>query len=215
MQFIHIPKLREAISQNINLFRYVLGPNAEVDDLVERFAYSKERFDDIVQDDLTLTGIVLGFGSHNSIVGGRLETIDRLSISKDAPPFLPKSGFLQGEDSWAMYGTYYLDYAGGNDVFFGQGSRAIRPCKGFNTMQDEIDALESKTEELPNALYDEPRFIFGAYRGGDPNRSLFQKLQKAQMRIKSLVKDNHRLDKVLTMISGNINNLTSPAIDLL
>lgn len=202
VQFIHVPKLHEVITENINLFRYVLGPNVEVEELVNRLAYSNERFTDVLQNDLTLTGIVLGFGSHNSIVGGRLETIDRLSISKDNAPFLPKSALLQDENSWSMYGMYYLEYAGGNDSLFRQRASPVRPSFEFNTVQDEIITLQSKAEELPEVLQDQPRFIFGAFKGGCSNRFLFRTLQKTQMRVKSLLCDDHRLDKMLERIGG-------------
>ncbi len=36
VNFIHVPKLREVIRENIYLFRYVLGPTLEVDALVNR-----------------------------------------------------------------------------------------------------------------------------------------------------------------------------------
>jgi FKBP-type peptidyl-prolyl cis-trans isomerase len=202
VQFIYIPKLREVIAENIHLFRYVLGPNVEIEELVHKLAYSSERFFDVLQNDLTLTGIVLGFGSHNSVVGGRLETIDRSSISKDNAPFLPKSALLQDEASWSMYGMYYLEYAGGNDSLFRQSVSAMGPGFGFNTLQDEVITLQSKAEELPKVLQDQPRFIFGAFKGGRSNRSLFQTLQKTQMRIKSLLHDDRRLTKVLERIGG-------------
>jgi peptidylprolyl isomerase len=208
VQFIHIPKLREVISENINLFRYVLGPNVEVEALINKLAHSSERFTDVLQNDLTLMGIVLGFGSHNSIIGGRLETIDRLSISKDNAPFLPKSALLQGENSWSMYGMYYLEYAGGNDSLFKQNASLVRPSFGFNTMQDEIISLQMKAEELPEALQNQPRFIFGAFKGESANQSLFQILEKAQMRIKSLLRNDRRLDKVLEKIGGKKPRIT-------
>ena len=208
VQFIYVPKLREVISENINLFRYVLGPAVEVDELVNRLAYSSERFTDVLQDDLTLTGIVLGFGSHNSVVGGRLETIDRLSISKDSAPFLSKSALLQGENSRWMYGTYYLEYVGGNDSFFRQATSPAHPSFGFSTMQEEIVALESKIECLPATLQELPRFIFGAFKGGASNRSLFHALQKAQTRSKSLLRSDRRLDKVLEIIGGKKPHIT-------
>ncbi len=202
VQFIHVSKLHEVIAENINLFRYVLGPNVEVEELVNRLAYSNERFIDVLQNDLTLIGIVLGFGSYNSIVGGRLETIDRLSISKDNAPFFPKSALLQDENSWSMYGMYYLEYAGGIDSLFRQNSSLMSPSLGFHTVQDEIITLQSKAEELPETLQEQPRFVFAAFRGGCSNRPLFQTLQKTQKRIKSLFCDDHRLDKVLEKIGG-------------
>ncbi len=208
VQFIHVPKLQEVIRENINLFRYVLGPAVEVDELVNRLAYSNERFTDVLQDDLTLTGIVLGFGLHNSVIGGRLETIDRMSISKDSPPFLSKSALLRGENSQWMYGTYYLEYAGGNDSFFRQATSPARPSFGFSTMQGEIVALESKIERLPAALQEAPRFIFNAFKGGASNRSLFHALQKAQTRSKSLLRSDRRLNKVLEIIGGKKPHIT-------
>lgn len=202
VQFIHVPKLREVIGQNLNLFRYVLGPNVEVDELVNRLAYSGERFTDVLQDDLTLTGIVLGFGSHNSIVGGRLETIDRLSISRDSAPYLPKSALLQGENSWWMYGTYYLEYAGGKDSSIRQTTTPAHPSFGFSTLHDEMHLLESKKEPLPESLHNQPRFIFNAFRGGDSNEDLFRSLQKTQLEGRSLLQTDRRLDKILEIIGG-------------
>lgn len=209
LQFIHVPKLREVIRENINLFRYVLGPNVEVDELVNKLAYSNERFSDVLQDDLTLTGIVLGFGSHNSVVGGRLETIDRLSLSKDCAPFLPKSTLLQGEDSWWMYGTYYLECAGGKDSsLFRRATHSAQPSFGFNTIHDEILALESKKEPLPEALQSQPRFVFSAFKGGDSNDPLFRTLQKVQLQSKKLFQADRRLNEVLETIGGKKPTIT-------
>ena len=208
VQFIHVPKLREVIRENINLFRYVLGPNVEVDTLVDKLAYSNERFTDILRDDLTLIGIVLGFGSHNSIVGGRLETIDRLSISRDCAPFLPKSSLLKEQERWWIYGVYYLEYAGGKEFEFKQMIPSIQPSFGFKTIHDEILSLEAKQEPLPESLYNQPRFIFLAFNGGDVNHSLFRRLQKIQGEGKALLREGRRLDKVLEIIGGKKPRIT-------
>lgn len=202
VQFINLSKLREVIAENIHLFRYALGPGVEVDELVNRLAYSNERFTDVLRDDLTLIGIVLGFGTHNSVVGGRLETIDRLSISKDSAPFLPKSMLLQGEDSQWMYGMYYLEYAGGKDVFFKQSPGHAIATFGFSSIQEEFDALQSKIEPLPITLQEQPRFVFNAFKSDNSNRSLFRTLKKTQKRVKSLFRGDRCTDKILEKIGG-------------
>lgn len=211
VQFIHMGKLCEVIGENIDLFKYILGPCVEADELVNRIAHSNERLTDILKDNPTLIGIVLGFGSNNSIMGGRLETIDRLSISKDIPPYLPKSGYLQTDSLW-MYGMYYLEYAGGKDTFFRQTDQMLLPNSGFTTIQEEINALESKMERLPERLYQQPRFIFNAFKGNLSNQSLFHALQKAQTRSKCLLQKESPLIKILSTIGGKKPKITCPSV---
>lgn len=62
--FINVPKLREAIESNINLFRYVLGPSVETSSLLNHIVTSPEPLDVILKEDRVLVGIVLGFGAY-------------------------------------------------------------------------------------------------------------------------------------------------------
>ncbi len=203
VQFINIASLKEVIDKNIDLFRYILGPTVRTDQLVNRIAYSNESLTDILQNNLVLTGIVLGYGSHNSLVGGRAETIDSLIISSDCAPFFPKI-FLAGEKNHFLdpvrYGPFYLEFAGGND--FQLRNSFIQPSAGFLNVEEELIAIDALSEPLPSALKETPRFIFGAYKGGDSNQPLFNGLLKAQRQIASLLKKPDFLESVLEKIGG-------------
>ncbi len=136
--FINVAKLEEVIEKNITLFKYILGPMVTAVKMKDEIVKSDRPLTDILQNNLTLMGIVLGYGSHNSIVGGRDETIYALSISKDTAPFTPQSSLMQenGTHSWELftpdrYGWYYLELAGGDDSYFRKDLPALHPSVGF------------------------------------------------------------------------------------
>lgn len=202
VQFINVPKLRKVIEENIDIFRYALGPSVEIEQLLTRILTSNERLYDILQNDLVLVGIVLGFGSHNSLMGGRLETIESLSISKDNPPYTSKGTVLQQRKDWKCFSSYYLDYAGGDDTLFRKSCIPLNPSFGFETIEKEHSMLEAMSEPLPNSLKNHPKFIFGAFRGGRPNQQFFKELQAEQKRIQQLLNKSDFLEEVLKFIGG-------------
>ncbi len=205
VQFINIISLEEVIDKNINLFRYILGPTVKTEQLVNKIAYSNETLFDILQNNLTLVGIVLGYGSHNSIVGGRAETIYRQIFSTDCSPFLPKSSLMQSKKTEVLkpeaYGAHYLEFAGGDDSgfnFFG----SLQPSAGFSNVEEEFFVINALNEPLPSSLGETPVFIFNAYKGGTPNKPLFNELLKAQKQSASLLKKPDFLERVLEKIGG-------------
>jgi hypothetical protein len=207
--FINVPKLKEVIDQNITLFRYVLGPVTSSQQIVDKIVRSEQPLVEILEHDLTLTGIVLGFGAHNSLMGGRLETILSLSISKDSAPFAPQSIIMQREGNHSLnfltaerYGTYYLELAGGDDTLFRKCLPLLRPRSGFESIEKELLALDALYEPLPASLWKNPKFVFGAYKGGSPNQPLFEQLQRSQKKIKHLLKSPVFVERVLEKISG-------------
>ena len=106
---------------------------------------------------------------------------------------MPKSTLLQGEDSWWMYGTYYLEHAEGNDSLFRR-KASLLCVRVLGSMQSKMKflrpLLKSESEQLPESLYTEqPRFIFNAFKGGNPNHVLFHSLQKAQKQTKALLRE--------------------------
>ncbi len=204
MQFINISKLKEVIDQNINLFRYVLGATVETEQLVNKIAYSNERLEDILNNDLVLTGIVLGFGTHNSLVGGRLETIEALSLSRDCAPFSPKSHFMQDKERQSLgYGIYYLEFTGGgDDKVFARNLPLLKPSPHFLNVKEELLTLDAMQEPLPAVLRSNPRFIFGAFKGGPSNQPIFNQLKEAQKRNQVLLKKPDFLEQVLEKIGG-------------
>ncbi len=209
VQFINVSKLRDVIDKNIDLFRYVLGPTVSAQQIADKIAWSDEPLLENLQHDLTLVGIVLGFGSHNSLVGGRIETISALSISRDLPPFTPQSNLMQSKGDHSLnflsperYGSYYLELAGGDDSGFRTSSPLLRPSPYFANLEEELIALDKLNEPLPFSLWDRPRFVFGAYAGGPSNQPLFEYLQQTQQKILTLLKRPDFLEQFLEKIGG-------------
>ncbi len=211
VSFINISKLKEVIEKNIDLFRYALGPASTVQYILDTIANADQPLIKILNFDLTLMGIVLGFGSHNSIVGGRLETILALSISKDHPPFTPQSHLMQdkGDHDHSLnaltperYGIYYLELAGGDDINFRVDLPRLQPHLTFANLTEEVQTLDGLEESLPPLLWERPRFVFGAFTGGPPNEPLFKHLRKKQKKIQTLLKKSDFLEYVLGKING-------------
>jgi hypothetical protein len=210
LAFINIPHLKRVIEENLSLFRYVIEPDITSDELVNRIAYSDELLCDILKNDLTLVGIVLGFGLHNSLVGGKLDMISNRILSRDTPPLLPQHGLFQNPVKndfifpEEMYRLYYLEFAGGSDFPFRIRERANTTSSYF-TLADLKALAKSKEKEelLPLSLQKEnPRFIFGAFKGKESNQPLFQRLLSAQRSIQTLVKKDNFLEIVLEKIGG-------------
>ena len=208
ISFINIPKLKETIEKNIDLFRYILGPLVQPNQILEKLAYSEEAFSDVLCNDSVLTGIVLGFGSHNSLVGGRSEMIDALSRSRDIAPFTTKS--LAMRDLKEYYGWYFFDIAGGETFSdsFKRNGFPLRPSCGFTDIKEELLAIEATNEPLPSCLTEKPMFIFGAYTGGPSNKPLFTKLEQSQKKIQKLLKKPDFLEQVLKKIVGKKPRIT-------
>lgn len=206
--FINVPKLQEVIEKNHDLFRYILGPTNTVQDIVNLIVNSNQSLINILNHNLTLVGIVLGFGSHNSTVGGRQETMYALSISKDYPPFSPQSYLMQdrGEHSLDFltperYGAYYLELAGGDDVNFRADFPRLKTSSKFVNLIDEIRNIDQLGEQIFPTLWQEPKFVFGAFKGGPSNQPFFKQLSKTQKKIRSLLSNSYFLECVLEKIN--------------
>jgi FKBP-type peptidyl-prolyl cis-trans isomerase len=209
VQFINLAQLREVIDTNIDLFRYILGPATKTDQLLKQIAYSGKQLNDILHDDLVLVGIVLGFGSHNSLGGGRTDTLFDRSLSRDCAPFASKGRLLQNTERHRHFGSYYLDYAGGGeDTLFRRPFSPLEPSQGFVQVEDELLALKAMDDPLPGSLQQEPAFVFGAYKEGSSNQPFFVQLQKVQRQIQELLHKSNFLECVLEKIGGKRPRIT-------
>jgi FKBP-type peptidyl-prolyl cis-trans isomerase len=216
LAFINISQLKTTIEENLSLFRYVLGPNLSSDDLVQRIAYSDELLCDVLKNDLTLVGIVLGFGVHNSLVGGKMEMVSSHVLIRDTAPFLPQHCFFQNTAKnnfifpEELYRLYYLEFAGGEDYAFRVRDQASynAPSPNFSDLE-ELERLKTEEDPLPISLQkDNPHFIFNAFKGGAPNRPLFERLLHAQKSIQSLANRDNFLETVLEKIGGKKPTIT-------
>jgi FKBP-type peptidyl-prolyl cis-trans isomerase len=216
VQFINLPKLKEVIQDNITLFQYILGPQINAEGLAYAIAYSNQDFSSILQDDLVLVGIVLGYGTQSSMVGGRAETIANRTISKDCPPFLPKSQLMLSTKKHSLnvytpsaFGAYYLSFAGGDDSQFRDEYRKLHPSTGFLTIEDELIKIDAmRDQSYPPRLREKPAFIFDAFKNGLSNKPFFDRLLKTQKQIRAHLKKPDFLEKILEKIGGKKPTIT-------
>lgn len=217
LQFINIARLREVIEENSALFRYVLGPLVSTDQLVDRIAYSNETLSSVIRDNLVLTGILLGYGLHNSLIEGKIELLSSQIRTKDEPPFLPVHQFFQNalRQNFLMpeeiYRLYYLEFSGGNEDLFRERTSPIEAGLCSSAIDEELKELIDHEEPIPSSLKNEkPHFIFGSYRGANTNQKLFKRLQRAQQWTQSLIKEDNFFEIVLEKISGKKPVISCP-----
>ncbi len=211
---IHVEELRKTVAENLPLFRYILGAGLQCGEIVDRILFEKTPLGEILQEDLTLMGIVLGYQTHNSLIGGRIETIIQSHLSKDEPLKAPRTSFMHtlvhqnDPHPFAQYySLYYLDDSLKNDPAhaFPQDGK-----KSPSELLDEMQILEQLTEELPQALTQKnPKFIFGAYKGDENNHKFFKKLTKAQKETQKILLKANPVETIAKKILGNA--LTIPS----
>jgi len=151
----------------------------------------------------------LGFGTHNCLYGGRQDTISNWALANDTVPFLPKCQLILSKKAQDFhrfdpigFGSYYLEFAGGDDSFFK--TRPIynlAPSTGFASLEDELIAIDKAFDEsIPKQLRKNPAFIFGSYKHGCLNKPLFKQLLECQKRIKNLLNHPNFLEQVLEIL---------------
>ncbi len=183
VQFTNLTTLKEAIQSNINLFRYALGPTIDTETLAHRIAFSEEPLDEILHHDLVLTGIILGFGTQNSLIGGRIETMLSQILTRDCAPYLPKSLLMHSKKQHRLhfytpecFGGYYLEFAGGSDLPSEPRYSFLLPSSHDANLEEELLSLDAKQEPIPPTLYEKPAFVFGAFNIDGSNQLFFTTL---------------------------------------
>ena len=102
-----------------------------------------------------------------------------------------------------QFGSTHLEFSGsGDDSMFKSEHSPLRPSLGFTTIEEELSVLAEMEEPLPPCLEQKPAFVFGAYKKGSSNRNLFEKLEKSQKKIKSLLVESNFLEKIMKKMTG-------------
>ncbi|NGX61621.1 MAG: hypothetical protein K940chlam9_01108 [Chlamydiae bacterium] len=204
--FINVPKLKEEVEKNLFLFRYVLGPSIETDQLLTYILFSEEPLSEILREDNVLIGIVLGFGTYNSLMHSRAELIQNALLKEDQPPFTPHSNWMRQNS------LVDLEEMQIRALFLAQKEREVgsdsetcivHPGVGFSDLNEELEAIVSRKIETPLSLSQEvPRFIFGAYQHPSNSR-LIKDLTVTQKKVQDLLKRSDCLEYIVGKISGN------------
>ena len=141
--WINPKKLHEVIKKNLPLFQYILGPHVTEKKLVD---YLQDNSKNVIND-YTLMGIILGFGTKNSLPFHRLECISLSLNSRECPPLKTRHERLQIPDPLQeQYMGFDL-----NPPF------ETHPSFGFTTLLQEYQTLcdkkltsrKVKSEQIP------------------------------------------------------------------
>lgn len=198
-------KLKEVIRENIDLFRYVLGPTTDTENLVEYILNSQQSIVKTLCNNKVLIGIVLGFGTYNSLMHSRAEEIQNALPISDVPPFELNSAFM-GDMGVCNFDDTQLKVVLLSQAQQTQSKSSARICfkpKGnHDELLKELDEILSKKEDIAvSLLRDNPRFVFAAYRNPE-NKGLIDNLKCTQENTKKLLDRSDFLECVLEKITG-------------
>lgn len=178
---INIPLFHRVVNDNLSLFQYILGPSITSQKLLNALVYENEPFHALLKYDKVLIGILLGFGTQNSLYVSRMENILEAS-SKENPPFFPPDLINQ---------EYQKEY------------QPFPPSFGFKTIQDEIKEYSKKITLSSSSLTEKkPNFIFGLYVNEVGNKKLICDLEDLQDKIKKLICSENFEAAILKQLLG-------------
>lgn len=200
--FINRSKLKGVLEENLNLFRFHIGPTIESSSLTDLISSSTPSLASIIKGNNILFGILSGYGTYNSLMGSRAEDIQGACDHLDCPPFINDNLSMQVREKvdWDLQ-NLFLGHSEPSknaldEKFF------ISTSIGFDSLKSEGAQIASQQEELPPVLLQEnPRFIFGPYQC-ESNKTLFENIINTQKKIQAVLSRSDFLEYVLEKITG-------------
>lgn len=179
---INKPLFLKTVENNIALFQYILGPEVTPETLLNHLLAPNSTFHDVFKNNKVLIGIVLGFGTQNSLYASRIENIQDSLSAKETLPFKPRADALQAVQK------HYLEM-----LFFTDSTKnlVVHPSFGFPTLQDELKTLLNKMDVCSFVLVQDPPFIFGRLKKDVETVDLIRKAESAQTNIRKMTANVH------------------------
>jgi hypothetical protein len=144
-----------------------------------------------------LIGILLGFGSQNSLLGSRCDFIDSLYWTSAKCP-QKASVFFESSD---LFYSFQED----NDLFSSV-EQSAEPSLGYRTYEDEekdlSQILGGSSDSLENYA---PRFICGMDPSLEESKSLIKSYENTQINEHKLLQSEKFLEKVLARYGFKAN----------
>lgn len=202
--FINKKLFLKTVQDNLSLFQYVLGPEVNPLGLLAKLTDPQETFHGVLKDDKVLIGILLGFGTQNSIYVSRMENLHDTLFSAEVIPFknnLSKFGNIPNEFRHLLF----LHEAHTD-------AQTLIPSFGYSSIQEEQEGLSKKIEiSSPKLSKNSPQFIFGRIKDGRGSQELVNELERTQSRIADLLKSKTFLEDVLSSIYPQEKIVTHPS----
>ncbi len=171
--FINKQLFYQTVEKNLSLFQYVLGPDLTPESLLEKLTNSHETFHNVLKNDKVLIGILLGFGTQNSLLVSRIENIQEAFLSS-AENF-PLGNRCQNSQSFIN--SY-------KDIFLHNAHRETRkiplePSFSYSTFEEEISEATNKIDVSSKKLSElRPYFIFARLKNDVESEQLIIELEK-------------------------------------
>lgn len=196
-------RVLEVIQENLSLFQYVLGPKVTPESVFSTLANSEDSFYDILQHDNALVGILLGFGTTNSILGSRCEA---LGTSVRATPTLPYASMQELKTQ-----TEAWDYLILGMMFKGNfpdiSSAEKKPSMGMDNIEEELAYIDNLEDESSPKLWKySPRLIFRKYKTDPTNDDIIARYESEQKQLNKLLKSEDFFSQVLSRLGATISD---------
>ncbi|MBU6446721.1 MAG: hypothetical protein KGQ49_04915, partial [Verrucomicrobia bacterium] len=134
----------KTVNQNLPLFRYILGHKLTAEALLLELIKNQDHFYDVLQDNNTLIGILLGYGTHNSLIVSRQEFLlqqetghfENFPFAKAISQAKPMLGFASIEEELQSLACF----------------KSSRDLKDFSTFEIPLFGCEPDSEETTALL---------------------------------------------------------------
>lgn len=194
-------EILQTVQDNLTLFRYILGPKVTPENLFTALSTSNEPFYKILNHNNTLVGILLGFGTENSLLGARAEALSDFEFPGSEIPYATLSNHSSEE---------VLNYLEISLLFkdnFKKQQERWKKSFEINTLEEEIEYIQNLREPSSHLLFNySPRFIFENYHLQKNKRELLEIREKEQQAIVRLLQSNDFTDQVLKKLNVSFSN---------
>ncbi len=195
--FINKKLFLETVKENLPLFQYVLGPSTTPQQLLTKLITPDETFHSVLKNDTVLIGILLGYGTQNSLYGSRIERLQDHLVSNEQLP--QKNVLLQNVAMSEMFKEVFL-------LHRPSVSPQLQPSFSYSSIYEEMSDLTKKMEiSSPQLAQKRPPFIFGKLKDDNETTSLIPVLEKTQTDINALLSSKDFLNRVVHLIFPNVN----------
>ncbi len=192
--FINKKLFLETVEDNLPLFQYVLGPSITPLELLAQLTNPDHSFHAVLKNDKVLIGILLGFGTQNSLYVSRIENLEEALLSKEQPPY--KSQYSKINDIRPEYREMLLLSRGS-----WREANSLEASYGYHSPKEEMLTLCKKIDISSLQLARQtPNFIFGRLKEDKETDKLVNELEVTQLKINSLLSSKNFLKDVLQKI---------------
>lgn len=192
--FINKNNFVNTVQSNLSLFQYILGPEVTAKKLLNKLTDVSGDFHSILKNDKVLIGILLGFGTQNSLYGGRVENLQEALFAPEQPPFINQ--ILMNNKTATIYKKLLLSP---REVYVMNNNTS--PSFFYSSLSEEMESLLQKMEVSSEKLSrNRPFFIFGRIKGDHETNLRIAELETAQEKISNLLSSKKFLQKCLQLL---------------